>query len=103
MTRSQFLAALVLAPFARGASMGVNADRLRRRIEDLSRHGRPPGGSFADGVSRVAFSEADVTGRALVMRWMRGAGLHPRIDAAGNILGRRDGVDPMQEPVLFGS
>ena len=61
------------------------------------------GGTFADGVSRVAFSDFDVAGRALVMGWMREAGLNPRIDAAGNIFGRREGTEPRLEPVLFGS
>lgn len=65
--------------------------------------GRVAGGSFADGVSRVAFSDADIAGRALVMRWMRKAGLDPKIDAAGNIFGRRAGSDSKLEPVLFGS
>jgi N-carbamoyl-L-amino-acid hydrolase len=103
MTRGQFLGLLAMAPFARGASLGVNAERLRKRLEDLSRHGRPEGGAFAEGVSRVAYSDADVAGRALVMRWMRDAGLQPRIDAAGNILGRRAGADDSQAPILFGS
>jgi N-carbamoyl-L-amino-acid hydrolase len=69
----------------------------------LSVHGRPAGGTFADGVSRVAFSDADVGGRTLVLGWMRDAGLKPRIDAAGNIFGRREGTEPTLEPVLFGS
>ncbi len=104
MTRGQFLATLAAAPFLRGAaSLNINAQRLRRRLEELSVHGRPAGGTFADGVSRVAFSDADVAGRALVQKWMREAGLNPRIDAAGNILGSRPGTDPKLEPVLFGS
>jgi N-carbamoyl-L-amino-acid hydrolase len=103
MTRGRFLATLAMAPFARGASAPVNAQRLRARLEELSLHGRPAGGSFADGVSRVAYSDSDVAGRALVLRWMREAGLDPRIDAAGNIFGRRAGSDPKLEPVLFGS
>jgi len=88
-----------MAPFA-GAGAG---DRLRERLEQLSVHGRPAGGTFADGVSRVAFSDYDVAGRALVMGWMREAGLNARIDAAGNIFGRREGTDARLAPVLFGS
>lgn len=103
MTRGEFLGAIALAPFARAASAEINAQRLRDRLEQLSVHGRPPGGAFADGVSRVAFSDADVAGRALVVQWMREAGLNPRIDAAGNIFARREGSDPRLEPVLFGS
>ena len=69
MTRGEFLSMMALAPFARGAaSSSINAQRLRQRLEELSVHGRPAGGTFADGVSRVAFSDADVAGRTLVMR-----------------------------------
>src|ERR1051325_11565828 len=82
MTRTQFLAALSMAPFARAAREGVNGPRLRRRLEELSLHGRPSGGTVTDGVSRVAYSDADV---------------------AGNIFGNRAGTDPKLEPVLFGS
>src|SRR4051812_15231057 len=53
--------------------------------------------------SAVAYSDSDVAGRTLVLQWMREAGLDPRIDAAGNIFGRRAGSDPKLEPVLFGS
>ena len=58
---------------------------------------------FADGVSRVAYSDADVAGREFVMQLLRGAGLTPRIDPAGNIFARREGSDSSLKPVLFGS
>jgi beta-ureidopropionase / N-carbamoyl-L-amino-acid hydrolase len=76
---------------------------LRGRIEALSVFGRPPGGTFADGVSRVAYSDADVAGRQYVIGLMKAAGLSPRIDPAGNIFGRRAGTDPSLPPLLFGS
>jgi N-carbamoyl-L-amino-acid hydrolase len=81
----------------------VNAVRLRQRIEALSVFGRPPGGGFADGVSRTAFSDADVAARAYVMDEMRALSLDPRIDPAGNILGRRAGGEGGLKPILFGS
>ena len=99
MTRGRFLATLAMAPSVRAGA----GERLRERLEQLSVHGRPAGGTFADGVSRVAFSDYDVAGRALVMGWMREAQLNPRIDAAGNIFGRREGTDARLAPVLFGS
>ena len=55
--------------------------------------GRPSGGTFADGVSRVAYSDADVAGRRYMIDLMRAAGLDPRVDPAGNIFGRRAGTD----------
>jgi N-carbamoyl-L-amino-acid hydrolase len=51
----------------------------------------------------VAYSEADREARATVLGWMREAGLVSRIDAAGNLLGRRAGRDPNLPPILFGS
>jgi N-carbamoyl-L-amino-acid hydrolase len=81
----------------------IDARRLRQRIETLSTFGRPAGGSFADGVSRIAYSDADVEGRRFVIGEMKAAGLQPRIDPAGNIFARRPGTDPGLAPILFGS
>jgi beta-ureidopropionase / N-carbamoyl-L-amino-acid hydrolase len=105
MNRRRFLASLTAAAAAsaRPAELRVDGARLRRHLEELSVFGRPAGGSFADGVSRVAYSDADVAGRAYVMRLMEAAGLKPRIDAAGNIFARRAGTDNALPPVLFGS
>lgn len=88
---------------AAGSGPRVDAARLRADLEELSVFGRPPGGSFADGVSRVGYSEADVEGRRFVMGLMRAAGLEPRVDAAGNIFARRAGRDDTLPPILFGS
>ncbi len=81
----------------------IDARRLRQRIEALSVFGRPAGGAFADGVSRVAYSDADIAGRRYVMAQMQGAGLEPRIDAAGNIFAVRPGTEAGLPPILFGS
>ena len=81
----------------------VDAAALRARLEALSVFGRPAGGTFADGVSRVAYSDADVAGRKYVLDLMRAAKLEPRIDPAGNIFARRAGTDPSLPPILFGS
>src|ERR1700722_1118313 len=103
MNRRGFLGAMAIASLARAASPRVNAARLRQHLEALSVFGRPAGGTFADGVSRVAYSDADLAGRRYAMRLMETAGLKPRIDAAGNIVARRAGVDNSLPPVLFGS
>lgn len=81
----------------------TDAARLRQRLESLSRFGRPPGGTFADGVSRVGYSAADVEGRRFVMQLMRDAGLTPRVDPAGNIFARRPGRQTGAPPILVGS
>jgi beta-ureidopropionase / N-carbamoyl-L-amino-acid hydrolase len=103
MNRRHFLGAMALANLGRAATPRVNATRLRQHLEALSVFGRPAGGTFADGVSRVAYSDADMAGRRYVMSLMEAAGLKPRIDAAGNIVGRRAGADASLPPVLFGS
>src|SRR3977135_2642286 len=81
----------------------IDGKRLQRTLEELSTFGRPAGGSFGDGVSRVAYSDADVAGRAYVMGLMNAAGLDPVIDPAGNIIGRRAGRDRATRPILIGS
>ena len=81
----------------------VDPVRLRRKLEGLSEFGRPSGRGFEAGVTRVGYSDADVAGRAYTMDLMRRAGLSPRVDAAGNILGRRGGREDSLPPVLFGS
>ena len=81
----------------------ANAARMKRRLEELSVFGRPAGGTFADGVSRTGFSDAVVAAREWLMGEMRGAGLLPRIDAAGNVLAVRAGTQSGALPILFGS
>jgi beta-ureidopropionase / N-carbamoyl-L-amino-acid hydrolase len=114
ITRRDFLAALAVLSATASDTVScffaspenpirVNADRLRQRLEGLSVFGRPPGGTFADGVSRVAFSDADVAGRDYAIRLMKEAGLELRIDAAANIFGRRAGTNSSLPPILFGS
>ena len=87
----------------RQPAISVDAAALRVRVEALSLFGRPTGATFESGVSRVAYSDADVAGRKYVMDLMRAARLEPRIDAAGNIHGRRAGRDASAPPIVFGS
>jgi N-carbamoyl-L-amino-acid hydrolase len=77
----------------------ADAARIEQRILQLGTFGANPGG----GVSRVAFSAADLAGREYVIGLMREAGLAVRIDAAGNIIGRRDGSDSALPAIAFGS
>jgi N-carbamoyl-L-amino-acid hydrolase len=53
-------------------------------------------------VSRVAYSDADVAARAWLLDEIRGAGLTPRLDAAGNIFARTGGR-AAAPPILVGS
>jgi len=91
----------VLARRSVQSAPSVDAARLRNRLERLSYHGRT-GSSFADGVTRVAYSVADLTARAWIIDELKQAEIVPRIDAAGNIYGRFGG-QPNQPAILFGS
>ncbi len=88
---------------ARSSDLRINADRLRHSLEELSVFGRPAAGTFSDGVSRVAFTDADVAGRNYAMQLMRAFGMEPRIDPAANIFGLRPGSAHNLKPILFGS
>lgn len=85
------------------ASLRVNQQRVWATLEKLSEFGRPAGAGFEGGVTRVGFSKEDEAARAYVIGLMRDAGLAVRIDAAGNIFGRREGSDPSLPVLLFGS
>jgi N-carbamoyl-L-amino-acid hydrolase len=92
-----------VAPSRPNAAPRVDEARLRRRLEELSAFGRPAGGTFANGVSRTAYSAADVDARRYVLDEMTALGLGPRVDPAGNIRGLRAGTGASVPPVLFGS
>ena len=84
-------------------ALRVNPDRLRKTLEDLSLYGRRLGGGFEDGVSRFAYSDADIAGRAFVMKLIRQSLVEPSIDAAGNIVATRPGRGRGLKPILIGS
>ena len=96
----QTLAALAALP-TQGNWKGwrVNGSRVNKHLADLAQYGANPQG----GVSRVAFSEADIAGRRLTADLMRQAGLVVRIDPVGNIIGERAASRGGTLPILFGS
>jgi N-carbamoyl-L-amino-acid hydrolase len=77
----------------------VNGPRVNEHLSGLSQFGANPQG----GVSRVAFSQADIDGRAFALDLMRRAGLDVRIDPVGNLVGMRAGSRAGALPILFGS
>lgn len=72
---------------------------MEERIKALSQFGANPEG----GVSRVAYSDADIAGRQYVMGLMKNAGLEVSIDKAGNIIGKRKGKNNNLPAIAFGS
>lgn len=87
-----------LRPFLRSSPPRVNGERLNAALAAFDAIGRTPG-----GINRVAYSDADLAGRAFTLDLFRAAGLEPRIDAAGNILGRVPGTGAGLPPILIGS
>jgi N-carbamoyl-L-amino-acid hydrolase len=77
----------------------VDPDRLIGLLNGLAHFGGTPDG----GTHRVAFGDADLEARAWVVGRMEEAGLEVTVDAAGNLLGRREGRDPGLPPLMLGS
>jgi len=82
----------------RPAPPRVNGARLNGWLARFDAVGRGPG-----GINRVAYSDGDLAGRAFTLDLFREAGLAPRIDAAGNIVGRLPGNDAALPPIVIGS
>ncbi len=86
---------------------GLDGSRLLARLDELAAVGGQPSG----GVTRLAYSAADVAGRDLVAAWMAEAGLTVEVDAACNLIGRlppspgaADGTGlPVPPPLVVGS
>lgn len=81
------------------AQLRVNGERLQAHLRALAEFGKNAQG----GISRVAYSEADVQARAYTTNLLRAAQLEVSVDAAGNLLGRRAGTVAGLKPLLIGS
>ena len=77
----------------------IDADRLWSRLSELAEIGQSEGG----GVTRLSFTEQERAAKDLVASYMREAGLVVREDAAGNLIGRREGRAGDASVVLTGS
>ena len=100
--RTAILLGIILLPLVAAAQppdVRANPERMEQRIKALSTFGA----NLQGGVNRVAFSEADLAGRAYIRDLMREAGLAVRMDTAGNIIGRREGSEPDLPIIMFGS
>jgi beta-ureidopropionase / N-carbamoyl-L-amino-acid hydrolase len=80
-------------------ALKLNGKRINEHLRALSEFGKNPQG----GVSRLAYTEFDRRAREYAMGLMREARLDVSIDAAGNIVGRRQGTDSSLPPLLIGS
>ena len=80
------------------AAPHIDAMRLQSNLEHLAQIGRDPGG----GVTRLGLSQAELDAHSYAADLMKDAGLTVRIDAAGNVFGRREGSAKLPL-LLFGS
>ena len=80
-------------------STEIDADRLWARLSELAEIGKTENG----GVTRLSFTEVERAAKDLVASYMRQADLEVREDAAGNLVGRREGSDEGAPVVLTGS
>ncbi|MDQ7092642.1 Zn-dependent hydrolase [Desulfosporosinus sp. PR] len=77
----------------------INKERLYNRIQELGQIGKNETG----GVTCVALSREEKEAMNLVASYMRQAGLDVRMDAAGNLIGRKEGLNPQAPVVMTGS
>jgi hydantoinase/carbamoylase family amidase len=78
----------------------IDAARLLQRLETLARSAPTDGG---DGVTRLAWSPADISARILIQRWMLEVGVTTTVDAAGNLMADWPGSQPGLAPLVTGS
>ena len=77
----------------------INEDRLWGRLQLLSEIGK----TESNGVTRLSFTPEERAAKDLVATFMKEAGLQVREDEVGNLIGRKEGVNPDAPVVLTGS
>lgn len=77
------------------AGPGPILDERLRQLASIS--------SSPDHLTRLAFTPEMAEANALVAGWMREAGMTSRIDAAGNLIGRYEGVELGLPALVLGS
>jgi len=79
--------------------MPIEPQRLNDRLTRLAAFGQTPQG----GVTRLTFTPEYMAAQSLVREWMEEAGLATRVDAVGNLIGRREGTEPGLPAIVLGS
>ncbi|HVB65410.1 MAG TPA: Zn-dependent hydrolase [Nitrolancea sp.] len=79
-------------------SVEIDGAKLLANLQDLGKIGLTARG----GLMRVAFSQADLDGRAWVAERMRQL-MDVRFDPAGNTIGLYPGLEPALKPIALGS
>lgn len=81
------------------AARGIDPDRLLRRLDELGEIG----GDRQGGVTRPGFSEQDRQGQRYLMAEAAQSGLTAQVDAAGNVIFRRQDARLDRQVLLIGS
>lgn len=81
------------------STIKVNEQRIEKRIFELAKFGKDSSGNSY----RVAYTKGDQQGREYFISMMKKAGLEVTIDYAGNIIGRRKGMNASLKPIALGS
>lgn len=79
--------------------MWTNRARIQRDIEELAKYNATPG----QGLTRFSLTAEDRAARGYLRQEMKGCGLSVYEDAAGNLVGRRDGELADAPVVMIGS
>ena len=84
------------------AIISLDADSLLKQIQTLGEVGVEPA---SGGRTRIALTDADKSGRDLLVKWMRELQLDIRIDGIGNIFGTLNASTEKgnQHPLMIGS
>lgn len=78
--------------------MDALAPRIQARLDALAAISAEAG-----AITRLYLTPEQARASALVMGWMREAGLDARIDAAGNVIGRIEGTEANAPALVIGS
>jgi allantoate deiminase len=80
-------------------ALSINGERLRSRLETLSRFNSTPG----EGITRFSYSPEDAKAREYILSLFEEAGLKVSVDGAGNMRARLEGSVPDAPAVISGS
>lgn len=75
-----------------------NGARILALCDELARHSSQP-----NGLTRIFLSREQAAVSQVVLGWMRDVGMHARIDAIGNVVGRYEGTQPGLPALVLGS
>jgi allantoate deiminase len=75
-----------------------SGERIVALCDELALHS-----SQANGLTRIFLSPEQAAASQLVLGWMRDVGMHARIDAIGNVVGRYEGIETGAPCLMLGS